>query len=190
MLTSMQWKYAFMFFMGFAASSMLFVVIPSFLRGAPLVQMIKASAMSRENGSEVHKMLPDHRQVQERVRAYGSTKDQRGQQKDAKLQTEPASEDAKLRAKPGQRDAVLRGKPASSESSLRVGNPAGFLDKDGKRLYQMPPPSDGGLDKHERNFLVKYFGKFDRILEWGMGESTKIAAAVGVKHMRSVDSDR
>jgi hypothetical protein len=167
MLTKMQWKYVLMFIMGFAASSLIFVVIPTFLRGSSSVQMMKASPISQENDNKVLKMQADHEKVKERPSESPS---EQHQHKDGtNLPTYASSNE-----NPGS-----RAKPANRETG-----------QGDKRVYPMPKPSNGGLDNNERNFLIKYFKKFNRILEWGMGESTKIAAAVGVKNMRSLDSDR
>lgn len=45
--------------------------------------------------------------------------------------------------------------------------------------YTMPSPSSGGLSNSDRRLLVRYLTHSRRVLEWGMGESTKVCRAMG-----------
>ena len=53
------------------------------------------------------------------------------------------------------------------------------------KTYRMPAKSTGGLLDPDRAMLIKYLKQAGRVLEWGLGESTRIAAAVGVGFLSS-----
>jgi len=65
------------------------------------------------------------------------------------------------------------------------------LTTNGRRRYKLGdvPATGGGLDNSDRELLAKLYYNASNVFEFGLGESTHIAAYVGVTRYSGVDTD-